>query len=75
MDGKMAKSVMEVCGPTEPLGEDMWARGKLLALLNELIEKLIELGLEEQDESKVMRYFAAAKLIRFIEEKIKRGKL
>jgi len=72
MDRKVAKSIIETCGLSEPPRENMRVKDKLLALLNELIERLIELGLEEQDEGKAMRYFAAAKLVRFIEEEVEK---
>ena len=72
MDRKTVKSIIETCGLSEPPREDMRVGDRLLTLLNELIERLIELGLEEQDESRAMRYFAAAKLVRFIEEEVKR---
>jgi len=75
MDGKVPRSIIETCELTESSGENVRVKGRLLTLLNELIEKLVELGLEEQDESKAMRYFAAIKLIKFIEKEIKRGEL
>ena len=58
MDGKTSRVTIETCGLSEPPRENMRVRDGLLALLNELIERLIELGLEEQDEGKAMKYFA-----------------
>ena len=72
MDEKALKRSIEACRLSEPPLEDMRIKSEFLALLNEFIEKLVELGLEEQDENKAMKYFAAAKLIRFIEEEVKR---
>ena len=72
MDEKALKWSIEACRLSEPPLEDMRIKSEFLALLNEFIEKLVELGLEEQDENKAMKYFAAAKLIRFIEEEVKR---
>ena len=50
-------------------------KNELLALLSRLVRRLVELGLEEQDEGKAMRYFAAAKLIKFVIEEVEKGKL
>ena len=72
MDEKALRRSIEACRLSEPPLENMRIKSELLALLNELIEKLIELGLEEQDENKAMKYFAAAKLVRFVEEEVKR---
>ena len=70
----LAKSV-EVCGLSKPSLEDREIRNRVLTLLNKLVEKLVMLGLEEEDESKAMKYFAAAKIIKFVIEEVEKGKL
>ena len=75
MDGKALKRSIEACRLSEPPLEDARSKNELLALLGRLMRRLVELGLEEQDEGKAMRYFAAAKLIKFVVEEIKKNTL
>ena len=75
MDEKALRRSIEACRLSEPPLEDAQAESELLALLGRLMRRLIELGLEEQDEGKAMRYFAAAKLIKFVIEEVEKDKL
>ena len=75
MDEKALKRSIEACRLSEPPLEDARSKNELLALLGRLMRRLVELGLEEQDEGKAMRYFAAAKLIKFVIEEMEKGKL
>jgi len=72
MDEKALRRSIEACRLSEPPLEDARSKNELLALLGGLMRRLIELGLEEQDEGKAMRYFAAAKLIKFVIEEVKK---
>jgi len=75
MDEKALRRSIEACRLSEPPPEDSRAKSELLALLDRLVRRLVELGLQEQDEGKAMRYFAAAKIIRFVIEEVKKDKL
>ena len=75
MDEKALRRSIEACRLSEPPLEDARSKSELLALLGRLVRRLVELGLQEQDEGKAMRYFAAAKLIKFVMEELKEGKL
>jgi len=75
MDEKALKRSIEACRLSKPPVEGARSKDELLALLGKLVRRLIELGLEEQDEGKAMRYFAAAKLIKFVMEKVEENTL
>jgi len=75
MDEKALRRSIEACRLSEPPLKDARSKNGLLALLGRLMRRLIELGLEERDEGKAMRYFAAAKLIKFVMEEMEKGKL
>jgi len=75
MDEKALRRFIEACRLSEPPLKDARSKNELLALLGRLMRRLIELGLQEQDEGKAMRYFAAAKIIRFVIEEVKKDKL
>jgi len=75
MDEKALRRSIEACRLSEPPLEDARSKNELLALLSRLVRRLVELGLEEQDEGKAMRYFAAAKLIKFVIEEVEKDKL
>jgi len=75
MNKKALRQSIEACRLSEPPLEDARPKNELLALLGKLVRRLIELGLEEQDEGKAMKYFAAAKLIKFVIEEVEKGSL
>jgi len=75
MDEKALRRSIEACRLSEPPLKNARPENELLALLSRLVRRLVELGLEEQDEGKAMRYFAAAKLIKFVIEEVEKGKL
>ena len=75
MDEKALRRSIEACRLSEPPLKDARSKNELLALLSRLVRRLVELGLEEQDEGKAMSYFAAAKLIKFVVEEVEKGKL
>ena len=75
MDEKALRRSIEACRLSEPPLEDARPKNELLALLGRLVRRLVELGLEEQDEGKAMRYFAAAKLIKFVMEEMEKNTL
>ena len=75
MDEKALRRSIEACRLSEPPQEDARPKNELLTLLSRLVRRLVELGLEERDEGKAMRYFAAAKLIKFVMEEMEKGKL
>ena len=75
MDEKALRRSIEACRLSEPPPEHSQAKSELLALLDNLVRELVELGLKEQNEGKAMRYFAAAKLIKFVIEEVEKGGL
>ena len=75
MDEKALRRSIEACRLSEPPLEDSRTKSELLALLDNLVRELVELGLKEQNEGKAMRYFAAAKLIKFVIEEVEKGTL